>query len=243
MRPSTFALALLALSAATAPSLASAQDEDPRVAEARRHFELGDEHFEAGRFALSAEEFQRAYGLMREAGHPNAPLVLFNVGRSMEELGRDDEARDAYREFLAAEPDNDELVQNARERLARLGGDGGGGGGEGGGSISPIGPIVMGAGGAALITGLILGGVALAQDGGVGDMCPSRMSCPDSLRGQYDDAQTLALVGDILWISGAVIAATGLVLTLVLHDDSGESATASMSCGPGGCGLSLEGSF
>lgn len=222
------------------PSSASAQDDDARVVEARRHFELGDEHFEAGRFALAAEAFQRAYGLMREAQHPNAPLILFNVGRSMEELGRDDEARDAYREFLAAEPDNDELVANARERLARLGG-GGGPASSGGGSISPVGPILMGVGGAALVAGLILGGVGLARDGEVADACPSRVDCPDSARGAYDDAQTLTLVGDILWISGAVIAATGLVLTFVLTEGGDDASTAQLWCGPLGCGV--EGSF
>jgi len=221
------------------PFAAAAQDDDPRVTEARRHFELGDEHFEAGRFALAAEEFQRAFGLMREAQHPNAPLVLFNVGRSMEELGRDDEARDAYREFLAARPDNDELVDNARERLARLGGDPPPppGGDSGGGSISPVGPVLMGVGGAALVTGLILGGVGLARDGEVGEACPGRAGCPESARGAYDDAQTLTLAGDILWISGAVIAATGLVLTLVLTDGGDDESSASLWCGPLGCGV------
>ncbi|MCB9596368.1 MAG: hypothetical protein H6719_26840 [Sandaracinaceae bacterium] len=110
----------------------------------------------------------------------------------------------------------------------------------GGGGISPVGPILMAGGGALVITGLILGGVALGRDGDFTSMCPDRMSCDPGLRSQWDETHTIAIAGDVLWITGALVAATGLVLTFVLTEGD-EPASAALSCGPGGC--SVRGTF
>ena len=112
---------------------------------------------------------------------------------------------------------------------------------DGGGGISPVGPILMAGGGALVITGLILGGVAMGRDGDFESMCPTRMGCDPALQAQWDETRTLAIAGDALWITGALVAATGLVLTFVLTEAGDDDASAALSCGVGGC--DVRGSF
>lgn len=112
---------------------------------------------------------------------------------------------------------------------------------DGGGGISPVGPILMAGGGALVITGLILGGVAMGRNGDFESMCPTRMGCDPALQAQWDETRTLAVAGDALWITGALVAATGLVLTFVLTEGGDDDASAALSCGVGGC--DVRGSF
>lgn len=216
---------------------ASAQDADPRIAQARAVFEEGEAHHADGRFLLAAESFERAYALMREAGHPNAGMVLYNLGASYDELpGRERQAIDAYERFLreapASEPTVQELTPNVQARIRELERRAGAGGG----GLSPVGPIVMAVGGAAVIAGVIMGGIALTQDGDQVERCPSRTDCPESLRDEVEQTRTLAAVGDGFWIGGAVVAATGLVLLFVLPSEEGSTTqtTVSVTGAPGG---------
>ena len=199
-------MAIVAAALAWASAGAAQQEQDPRVAEARAHFDQGEAHFEHGRYTLAAEEFQRSHELLVAVSHPNAALVLYNVARSLEEIGgREREARAAYVGFLESatvNADTSENVRNAQEHIreldARLAAHGDGSPPSAGSSISPVGPIVLGGGGLVLATGLILGGVALARDGDLAAMCPTLMSCPESLRSQHDETRTLALASDVL---------------------------------------------
>lgn len=69
-------------------------DADPNVVEARQHFDAGDGHYYAQRYALAAQEYQRSYDLLQQAAHPRASLVLFNVGRSLVHInGREADVR------------------------------------------------------------------------------------------------------------------------------------------------------
>jgi hypothetical protein len=53
-----------------------------------------------------------------------------------------------------------------------------------------------------------------------------------------------AAIADVLWIGGAILAGTGLVLAFQLDDDVSEQVPgASVACGPSGCAVSLSGSF
>jgi hypothetical protein len=68
------------------------------------------------------------------------------------------------------------------------------------------------------------------------------------LPGRRENIQTLAGVGDALWITGAVVGVAGLVLFFVLPDEVPATSDApapsvSASCGPTGCYGSLEVSF
>ena len=148
-------MAIVAAALAWATAAAAEQEQDSRVAEARAHFDQGEVHFDHGRYTLAAQEFQRSHELLVAASHPNAALVLYNVARSLEEIGgREREARAAYGGFLESatvNADTSENVSNAQEHIreldARLAAHGDGSPPSAGSSISPVGPIVLGGGG------------------------------------------------------------------------------------------------
>lgn len=108
-------------------------------------------------------------------------------------------------------------------------------------SISPVGPALLGVGGAALVAAAILGGVVLAQDGSLASMC-SGLSCPGSARSLAAEVETLALAADVLVWAGAAIATLGLVLTFALRDEAPAPAVTA-ACSSSGCGVVLRGRF
>jgi hypothetical protein len=96
--------------------------------------------------------------------------------------------------------------------------------------------ILWAAGGAMLITGAILGGVALSE----------AQSAPSRTSPQADSARGLALGADILYGVGAAAAVAGLVVLLVSpSSSSGESASARVMPwgGASGAGVAIEGAF
>ncbi|MCC6877833.1 MAG: hypothetical protein IT378_26215, partial [Sandaracinaceae bacterium] len=111
-----------------------------------------------------------------------------------------------------------------------------------GAAISPIGPIVLGVGGAVLVAGVIVGAIALAEDGALGAACPSRVGCPPDLMSRSSSMTALAATADALLVLGAAAAITGLVLTLTLTEGGGE-VPATAYCTPDGCGAALWGRF
>lgn len=255
------ALLLMPLSLSAFAITAFAQppvDDDPRVVQARTVFEEGTAHYDAGRFALAAQSFDQSHHLLAEARHPRAILVLFNLGRSYEEIaGREEEAIAAYRRVVEEAPpgpeyrdtigratvrlremearrprsahgDNRRPIRQDEERVASR--------------IHPAGPVVLSVGGAVLIAGVIAGIVSLDQHAQLADMCPGDV-CPDTpeLRDQRDEMLTLSNIADPLWIVGAVVAATGLVLTLLLHEE--RETEVSARCAPSGCMAGIRGTF
>jgi hypothetical protein len=237
---------LLLLTSLSLASAAAAQDST--VDRARAAFEEGRNHHNDRRYLLAAEAFQRAYDLMREANLPNAGVILFNLGTSYDEIpGREREARNAYARYLEEAAPSDAqaaeriaVVQDRiRELDLRIAASGGGGGG-GGTTISPVGPILLGVGGAALLGGAIAGGVLAAENDAFLAMCTDGV-CPISARSSAEAVQDIATVTDVLLISGAVIAATGLVLTLVLHEEA--PAPVAAGCGPERCDVIVRGAF
>ena len=111
-----------------------------------------------------------------------------------------------------------------------------------GGGISPVGPVLLGVGGAALIGGVIAGLVVLDRDGQLEDVCGDDDRCPSSAEAIADERRTLAAVTDALLIGGGVVAATGLILTLVLRT-GGDDPAASVGCTQRGCVARLRGRF
>lgn len=111
-------------------------------------------------------------------------------------------------------------------------------------------PWVLGGGGALLLgTSLVTGLMASSKAGQLEDECTGtatdgRPACPPSLRDVKDSAESLALVTDVLWITGALAAGVGITL-FVLDDGGGtESGTAVQTgCFDGGCGLLTQGRF
>jgi tetratricopeptide (TPR) repeat protein len=108
------AVTLLLLVAA--PALAQI---DPDTEIARRHFERGTEHYDAGRYDEAVREFEAA----REVRA--SPAFDYNIARCYDRLERVEEAIAAYRRYLSSGQSDEESAEAAariavlRERLAR----------------------------------------------------------------------------------------------------------------------------
>jgi hypothetical protein len=228
------ALLLLLVSIGWTP-LAAAQQGEPSASdhadEARRILSEAQAHDDAGRYALAYERYIDLYEHMRASALPRAAVALWNAGIALRQVpGREADARDTLQRFLdestsmTGDPQVRDWRSTAVEHIAELDArtrqdepepevapDPGG--------LSPVGPIVLSIGGAIVVAGLVLGGVALSVDGDFEDMCPSRMNCDESTRSTYDRATTLAGIADAMWITGAVTGLVGLVLTFALSSD------------------------
>lgn len=98
------------------PGAALAQDLNADAAdeEARSRFQAGRLAFEHRRFDEALQDFRRAYEL---SGRHD---LLFNVARCLDRLGRDEEALEAYREYLARAATTSPGVAEARARVSLL---------------------------------------------------------------------------------------------------------------------------
>lgn len=245
---------LLGLALLSFPASALAQGN---VEEARAAFEQAEAEFSRGNFALALQGFQQSYDQLE--GHPRRPLVLYNIGRCYEELGRHREARDAYQRYLREagdgaieREDTEARIRELETRVSMEASPATPSGSSGSaradratspaGGVSPIGPVVLGAGGAMLVAGAILGAVTLANRDELTAMCDEEMRCPSNASGFADEVSTLALTTDILLFGGAAVAAAGLILTLVLRDDA-EQPSAALSCADSGCMAFVQGAF
>lgn len=209
---------------------------DPRVAQARAQFERADEHYQAGDYALALEGYQSAYDTLAALGHPNAALVIFNIARTNERLGRVQVALEGFERFLveapADAPYRDDATRHAADLRRRIELQQIDAPPTSGGGVSPVGPVIAAVGGAIAIGGAILGGVALSESDSARAGCVDTR-CPSDARPGIESAQTLANVADGLLFGGLAVAAVGVVLVFVLTDGGDTEATA--ACGPTGC--------
>ena len=107
---------------ATEPNVDAASGESPSSdgsgdlneddARAATHFRAATSYFTEERFEKALEEFKEAYRLSRR------PQMLYNIGLTLERLGRWSEAAEAHEEFLELAP-ADPQAEAARERLTR----------------------------------------------------------------------------------------------------------------------------
>ncbi len=95
-----------------------------------------------------------------------------------------------------------------------------------GSGLTTAGWIGIGVGGALLIGGGVLGGMALGEKNGLecSETSGGNFSCPSNQQDRLDTANTYATTSTILFAAGGAIAATGIVLLLVGGKSSGESA-------------------
>ena len=256
----TLSVSLLCLLSVS--SLASAQDTRER---ARQVVEEAAAHAREGRHALAAERYLDGYALMREAGMHNAPLALWSAGDQLAQIpGREQEAIETIRRFLeesAVLADEAAQVRDWRSNALSLldvlearaprgpssdlspPDDDATPTTQSSSGISPVGPIVMGAGGAALLAGVIIGAVSLTQASDFRGACDDLTMCPAALRPQYDEMRAFSAAADVLYVAGGLTAALGLVLTLTITEGSDETPTVSASCTPQGCGAVMQGRF
>ena len=81
---------------------------------------------------------------------------------------------------------------------------------------SILGPaIAFGAGGAGLVVGAVAGGIATAQMENVKKTCGPLLDCPESLRGQVEDARTTSRVATVGFVVAGLGAAVGVTLLLI----------------------------
>ena len=109
-----WALGVLLALLSTAPGSARAQggDRDP---EARGLYLAGEAAFEAGRFEDALRYFEQSYAL---SGRPG---LLFNIGQAADRARLDAIAVDAFRRYLASDPELDAAERQRLElRIAAL---------------------------------------------------------------------------------------------------------------------------
>ncbi|HZS37763.1 MAG TPA: hypothetical protein VFF06_13090 [Polyangia bacterium] len=90
------ALVMLLLALAGARAVAAEPAISP---EAKRHVDLGMQHYEAGRYQDAIGEFELAYRLSQRAA------LLYNIARAEAKLGHDDAAIAFLRRYLEERPD------------------------------------------------------------------------------------------------------------------------------------------
>jgi hypothetical protein len=222
------------LAAQDAPS--GSEDQSPAAVEARRMIGEAAAHEEAGRFGLAYDGYMAVYEHMRTTGLPRAVVALFNAGNALRRVpGREADTRDVLQRFLDEstalndDPRMRDFRSNALTYIAEI--DARSPREEGGdpvvadtsGGISPIGPIVMGAGGALLIVGAILGILSLSDADELRTTCGGDV-CPPTEQDRIDDLALTSGLADGFLFGGAAIAAVGLVLTFTLDGGSTETA-------------------
>jgi len=117
--------------------------------------------------------------------------------------------------------------------------------------INPL-PVVLSGGGLALVlSGIVVGQLSsserhqLERECGGADPATGQRRCESALAGTRQRMSNLALASDVLWIGGALLAATGV--GVFIHDQRDrapdESARVVAGCGPSHCGLSAMGRF
>jgi tetratricopeptide (TPR) repeat protein len=124
-----------------------------------------------------------------------------------------------------------------------------------------LGWSLVGTGGAAVVTGVVLDIVAATTRPSEDEACSEEggmLLCRDAMRDDIESSNQLAIVGDVLWIAGAAMAGAGVVVLLTAVDsapgnEGDEGATAEDSSvldahvvpflGPSGGGLLFTGHF
>lgn len=249
---STFGVALPALAqggdAAPTEGMSDslASEDEMTDARARARFRVGRELYATGQFAAAAVEFEAAYGL---SGRPE---LLYNIYLAHRDAQNEEAALDALRNYLAlvpGAPDREHLtarlaaleaeVQRMREDAAAADAERAAAEAEleaARRAAEEAGRpqyrhyagetwtwAILGVGGAAVIAGAVVGGVALSERSALDSNCVDHL-CPAGfgLEGRQSTISSLALASDVLIIGGAVLATTGLILGLTIGLDRDE---------------------
>lgn len=234
------------------------EERDLSDEQARIHFRAGRGLYDAGRFQQAAEEFEMAYRLSQRPELLFNAYVAFRDANNLEGAVR---SLGAYLDQVEEVPDRVNLearlrsmslaLDDQRTREAELErernrpaattqppGD-----------QSVVWPwIMMGAGGAAVIAGVVTGIVALNDADALVSECPNDF-CQDpsiALDDRRSAIHSLGITTDVLLFAGGAIAVTGLILGIVLNSGGSsapEQPQVSAMCGPTGCAATLRARF
>ena len=240
-------LALLASSAGNATAQGDEPSDDERAA---MHFRAAQSYFDDENFEQALVEFQAARELSER------PEMLYNIGLTLERLGRWDEAADAHRQFLEVAPDHPDASEaerrmtRSRERAARERDTGervapgddtlaenasAEGDDTPGDAVQPPEPESGGPGatpwivlGASAALGAVALGTGLAAHGLHGDLEDDCPGgvCPADRAGDIDRGQALGRASTALSFIALAGAVTGVVLFFVGGDDGDEDRVA-----------------
>ncbi len=228
-------LAALTVLLASLSTVAQAQDAEADE-RARLHFRAGQSHYEAGRFDQAVTEFEASYAI-----RPHAALQ-HNIYLAHRDAGRNQQAAAALRRYLDEADDvrNRELLE---ARLAALEQDAAEP------TASPTGTPSLAPGIALMAGAAVLGAVAAvtgaraaSEEDRLAQRCPTRVDCDPADRAIEDRARSLGIATDVIWPLASVVGIVGLALTIRAAKRRSSTET-SMACAPGGCAVSLRGSF
>ena len=90
-----------------------ARAADSTSEEARKHFQIGQDFFDVGRWDEAAAEFERAYALRKD------PTLLYNMAQAYRRKGDAKRAIDLYKNYLMKKPDSPQRA-DVEERIRTL---------------------------------------------------------------------------------------------------------------------------
>lgn len=257
----------LALAASICPvTSVSAQEAEvvaPGPSETEMHLAAGHAAYDAGNFTAASDSFEAAY---RVSHDPEVLRFVFESHRAAGELeiatialrsyvtevpGSPDHAEllvrldtlDAQIAAAAAAPDDTAVVDEAPIAVEPLPMT----------RVEPVAPArdetgriasyaVTGAGIGLVLAATFIGFSALGTQTSLDDQCgPLRDMCPAGFSSDRDRGQTLAIVTDIVGITGALTLGTGIALLFLFQEDDAPPVQA--GCGPDGCMIQATGSF
>jgi tetratricopeptide (TPR) repeat protein len=227
---------------------------DPKLAEAKKLFDDGAAAYAQGNYEEAIRDFEKSYDLSKK------PLIFESIANAYERLGNAPKAREYLAKWREAAPPEEHALLDARlknldarvqreeeaarraaeeqakrEAQAKAEADAK--------KASKAwllpGAILAGAGGALAIAGISIDVVAKGKrpDSNACKTAGGNTYCLDSAADAVKSSNTLAIVGDALWIGGAAAAAAGVVLIVVLKPKEAKDAgpkTAWIAPAPGG---------
>jgi tetratricopeptide (TPR) repeat protein len=240
--------------------------KDPKLIEAKRLFELGEEAYSKGDYEKAIESWEKSYELSGKE------LILESIANACERIGQQEKARDYLGRWREAAPasehaDLDAKLARLDERIAKdkaekaakekaekeeqAKRDAEDRAKPQGGKIFMPGIIIGGAGAVVALTGGVLDIVAGTTRPDPSAVCGTasdgKQICRESARSDIETSNTLATVGDIMLIAGGVATAVGVVLVVTQSGgkkpkDEKKAAIAPWFL-PGGGGIIVGGRF
>jgi tetratricopeptide (TPR) repeat protein len=240
---------------------------DPKMEEAKRLFDEGAKHYSEGNYEKAIEAWEMSHDLSKK------DLIYESIANAYERYGQPKKAFDYLSKWRAVAPEEehknlDLRLKNLEDRVAReeqiekdrqeqkrkeqeqkelerqkqL---------QASASLPILGIALAGAGAAMVIGGVVLDVVAVGKRPAEDEACRAagdRQVCRASQQDAIKTSNTLAYVGDVLWITGSVAAAAGIVLIVTQSGASKPKADATALkvtpvMGPTGAGLFVGASF
>lgn len=111
-----------------------------------------------------------------------------------------------------------------------------------GSGMKTAGYVTAGVGGAMILGGVVTGLMSKSKESSVKDKCRGTV-CPESAKGDYDSAKSLATITNVLLIGGVVAAGAGATLIVLSGKKESAGAPPRLAITPTGSGLFAHGSF